>query len=169
MVVTFVFFGVLVGATIGVVIANRRTPGPVDPTPIDSTWSSIEAFYANRPDRGDEVELGDRWTSAVDPGASFTLSWLSKTSELVALRQQAQPGERPEGRWPAVWDLDDRATGMKVLAVVDEVWVRECHPEDLRPLPDGLDQLTAKLGFPYEAPTVGAPAPSPDGDESAAG
>jgi hypothetical protein len=153
---TFVFAGVLVGVLIGARYVMRDAKAkPIDPPAIDASWSSIEQFYAHRPDRTDETEFGHGWTSELDPGASFDLSWISKTSELVALRQQAVPGFRRFGTGhgtEAEFHVDDRATGMKVLAVVDEIYVRACHPEDLRAQPDGLDQLTAKLGCPYVPP-----------------
>lgn len=155
MIATFVFAGLLVGVAIGGWFVARATPRNVDPAPVDSTWTSIDDFYEGRADRDDEVDLGLGWTSALDPGASFDLSWIVHTSELVALRKQARPGyfigSGHEG--PTLKAREDpRATGMKVLAVVDEVWVRACHPEDLRTAPDGLDQLTSKLGFPYVPP-----------------
>jgi hypothetical protein len=151
---TVLFFaGLFAAVGVAWVIADH-TPKNIDPVPIDASWWSIGAFYRGRPDRDSEVELGDRWSSVVDPGASFELSWISATRELVALRQQAHPNLRTTGGLFSALPtgLDKRATGMKVLARVDLAEVRALHPEALRGQPDGLDQLTAGLGCPYDAP-----------------
>ena len=132
----------------------RATPRNVDPAPIDATWSSIGAFYQGRPDRDGEVDFGHGWSSTVDPGAAFEVSWISATRELVVLRRQAHPdlvsGAGVVAAMPR--GLDPRATGMKVLAVTDLAMVRAAHPEQLVTAPDGLDQLTRSLGQPYVAP-----------------
>jgi hypothetical protein len=154
MAATFIVCGLLIGIAIGAIYVGRKTPRNIDPVPIDATWSSIGDFYRGRPDRDSEVELGRGWTSALDPGASFELSWISATSELVALRQQALPGFTSGGgivnAVPS--GLDPRATGMKVLGVADLDTIRAATPEQLRETSGGLDELTAKLGFAYAPP-----------------
>jgi hypothetical protein len=47
----------------------------------------VDEFYAD-PRRRDseEVGLGRGWTSAADPGASFSLFWVAATGEVCALR-----------------------------------------------------------------------------------
>jgi hypothetical protein len=149
-----VFFVVLFAVLIGAYFVARATPKNIHPVPVDVTWKSVGEFYRDRPDRDTEVELGHQWTSEVDPGASFTLSWISETRELVVLRQQAHPDLAMGGGLVSAMPrgLDGRASGMKVLAVVDLPTVHATHPEQLRPLPDGLDRLTARLGRPYDAP-----------------
>jgi hypothetical protein len=151
---TVIFFGLLFGALIGAYFVARATPKNIDPVPVDGSWSSIAEFYRSRPERDSEVDLGAGWSSAVDEGATFDLSWISQTRELVVLRHQAHPdlgsgmglvSAIPRG-------LDSRATGMKVLAVVDLPTVQATHPEQMRPSADGLDRLTARLGRPYAPP-----------------
>ena len=104
----------------------------------------------------------------LDPGASFELSWISQTRELVVLRRQAHPDMRSGGGLIAAIPsgLDKRATGMKVLAVVDLATIQATHPEQMRTSPDGLDRLTARLGRPYAPPHPADPhwaAAAPDG------
>jgi hypothetical protein len=144
----------LVVVVVGGWLAVRYTPRNIDPVPVDHTWASIGDFYRGRPDRDTEVDLGDGWSSAVDPGAAFEVSWIDATHELIVLRRQAHPdmvgGAGVISATPG--GLDPRATGMKVLAVVDLTAVRDAHPEQLMRAPDGLDQLTARLGHPYQAP-----------------
>ncbi len=144
----------LVAVALGGWLAVKYTPRNVDPVPIDHTWASIGDFYRGRPDRDTEVDLGDGWSSAVDPGAAFEVSWIDATHELIVLRRQAHPdmvgGAGVISAIPG--GLDARATGMKVLAVVELGEVRATHPEQLRTAADGLDQLTAALGRPYQAP-----------------
>ncbi len=131
-----------------------HTPRNVHPVEIDSTWQSIKAFYRDRPDRSSEVDLGNQWVSVYDPGAMFELSWIKATRELVALRHQAHPDLRMGGGvFSAIPKrMDERATGMKVLAVVDLRELHQQHPHRLERLADGLDQLTAGLGAPYDPP-----------------
>jgi hypothetical protein len=155
----------IVAATIGLLLVLvvicvagwfvvKATPKNIDPAPIDRSWSSIGDFYQGRPDRETEVEFGDGWSSTVDPGAAFEVSWISATRELVVLRRQAHPDFVSGGGLVAAMPrgLDPRATGMKVLAVVDLNAVRATQPEQLVGAPDGLDRLTRALGQPYVAP-----------------
>jgi hypothetical protein len=137
----------------------RHTPKNIDPAPIDGSWSPIGAFYRHRPDRDTEQDFGDAWTSTTDPGASFEVSWIEETSELVVLRQQAHANLAfGGGLVSAIPDgIDPRATGMKVLAIVELAEVVAADPKRLRPLPDGLDQLTAALGRPYQPPHLTDP------------
>jgi hypothetical protein len=156
---TVAFFAVLIAALIGAWFVAKATPKNIDPYPIDDTWSSIGAFYRDRPDRDKEVDFGDGWTSAIDPGAAFELSWISETQELVVLRRQAHPGFVSGGGLVAALPagLDPRATGMKVLAVLGLDTLRAAHPETLKSSPDGLDRLTERLGRPYVAPNPADP------------
>jgi hypothetical protein len=149
-----IFFVVLFAAVIGAYFVARATPKNVEPMPIDGSWSAIGDFYRERPDRDAEVDLGDGWSSAVDEGATFELSWISQTRELVVLRRQAHADFASGGGLIAAVPrgLDPRATGMKVLAVVDLATVQATHPEQMRPTADGLDRLTTRLGRPYEPP-----------------
>ena len=144
----------LFGAVVGAYFVARATPKNIEPVAVDGTWSSIADFYRDRPERDAEVELGDGWSSAVDPGASFELSWISQTRELVVLRRQAHADFASGGGLIAAVPrgLDPRATGMKVLAVVDLETVQATHPDQMRSSSDGLDRLTARLGRPYEPP-----------------
>lgn len=167
------FFLVLFAVLVGAYFVARATPKNVEPLPVDDSWASIAAFYRDRPDRDTEVELGQGWSSQVDPGATFTLSWISETRELVVLRRQAH-GDFVSGGGlisAVPRPLDPRATGMKVLAVVDLPTVQATHPEQLRPSSDGLDRLTARLGRPYQAPLAADPhwasVTGPPGDASA--
>ncbi len=165
---------VLVAVAVGGWLAVRYTPRNIDPVPIDETWSSIGAFYRGRPDRDTEVDLGDGWNSSLDPGATFELSWISATDELVALRRQRHPDfVSGAGLVSAVpGRLDRRATGMKVLATADLDRINALQPAQLRAAPDGLDQLTTALGRPYQPPhpddphwaDPGPPAPAADPD-----
>jgi hypothetical protein len=172
---TVLFFVVLFAAVIGAYFIARATPKNVEPRPIDASWSSIADFYRNRPERDAEVDLGDGWSSAVDPGASFELSWISQTSELVVLRRQAHADFASGGGLISAVPrgLDPRATGMKVLAVVDLATVQATHPDQMRAAPDGLDRLTARLGRPYGPPGSADPhwatatPPGPDGSGDA--
>ncbi len=156
---TVIFFGLLFGAVIGAYFVAKATPKNIEPVPIDESWSSIADFYRNRPERDAEVDLGDGWSSAVDQGASFELSWISETRELIVLRRQAHPDLRSGGGLISAIPkgLDQRATGMKVLAVVDLATVQATHPDQMRSSPDGLDRLTARLGRPYEPPQAADP------------
>jgi len=145
---------VLVAICVGGWFVVKATPKNVDPVPIDGSWSSIAVFYRGRPDRDSEVDLGDGWSSSTDPGAAFEVSWISATRELIVLRRQAHPdfvsGAGIVAAMPG--GLDPRATGMKVLAVVDLATVQAAHPEQLVHAPDGLDQLTRAIGQPYVPP-----------------
>lgn len=151
---TATFWILLVVAVAGVAVVAALTPRNTQPTPIDDTWTSINAFYRNRPARDAEVELGTGWRSAADPGAAFELSWIKQSRELVVLRHQAHPDM--VGAFgllaPMPGGLDKRATGMKVLAVVDFEALQSTRPDRLHPRPDGLDRLTSLLGRPYRAP-----------------
>ncbi len=155
MVGTWLFFAGLVAALVAMVVVAYRTPKNIHPVAVDATWQPIATFYRGRPDRTREVDLGHQWTSAVDPGAAFDLSWIRETNELVALRHQAHPDLLMGGGVLAAVPIGmgkSRATGMKVLAVVDLRELHRLHPHQLEPLPDGLDRLLAALGHPYEPP-----------------
>lgn len=151
---TATFWILLVVAVAGVGVVAALTPKNTQPAPIDDTWTSIAAFYRNRPARDAEVELGIGWRSSVDPGAAFELSWIKQTRELVVLRHQAHPDMVAAFGLlaPMAAGLDKRATGMKVLAVVDHDALQATRPERLLPRPDGLDRLTSLLGRPYCPP-----------------
>jgi hypothetical protein len=160
MVATIAFFGILLVASIAALRFTRiRLAREPRPTPLDETWSSIKDFYRDNPSRrGAEVDLGKHWTSTRDPHASFTLSWLPETGELVALRRRVtslsfEPGVGPTG--DRALDFGDEypyAVGMKVLSVVDLSEIRELDLDHLHTAPDGVDQLTRLLGCPYEPP-----------------
>jgi len=49
----------------------------------------VRGFYAGDPRRQDseEVLLGDGWTSRDDPHATYRLTWLAETGELVTVRE----------------------------------------------------------------------------------
>lgn len=153
------FFVVVGIVLVGAGFVARATPKNIHPVPIDATWSTIGAFYRDRPERDREVDLGDGWRSVTDPGAAFALSWIMETEELVALRRQAHPdfasglgivASMPSG-------LDKRATGMKVLAVIELGELLDARPERYRSAADGLDAFTAALGAPYQAPRSDQP------------
>lgn len=147
-----------IAVSLGVIAAMwwiaAHTPRNIHPADVDRTWQTIGSFYRDRPDRSSEVELGNQWVSTTDPGAVFQLSWIKATSELVALRHQAHPDlMMGGGLFSAVpVGMNDRATGMKVLAIIDLRMLHRQHPHRLEPLGDGLDRLTAALGVPYEPP-----------------
>ena len=151
---TVIFFVVLFGAVVGAYFVARATPKNIEPVAVDGTWSSIADFYRDRPERDAEVELGDGWSSAVDPGAELRAvldqpdprAGRAAPSGACRLRVRRRPD-----RGRAAW-LDPRATGMKVLAVVDLETVQATHPDQMRSSSDGLDRLTARLGRPYEPP-----------------
>jgi hypothetical protein len=151
---TWLFFVVFAGVAVVMWIVASRTPKNIHPVEIDGSWRSIAAFYRGRPDRSTEVELGNGWRSATDPGAAFEVSWIKATNELVALRHQAHPdlmmGLGLVSAMPA--GINARATGMKVLAVVDLRTLHRVHPYRLELLEDGLDQLTEAIGAPYRPP-----------------
>lgn len=152
---SLLFFAVLIGITAAMWVVANRTPKNIHPVDVDGTWQTIQQFYRDRPDRTTEVELGNQWTSGEDPGAVFELSWIRATNELVALRHQAHPDLMMGGGVVSAIPMGigkSHATGMKVLAVVDLRQLHALHPHRLEPAPDGLDQLTASLGCPYEAP-----------------
>lgn len=151
---TATFWILLVVAVAGVAVVAALTPRNTVPVPIDQSWMSIAAFYRNRPGRDAEVDFGTGWRSTTDPGAAFELSWIKQTRELVVLRHQAHPDM--VGAFgvlaPMPGGLDKRATGMKVLAVVDFEALQSTRPDRLHLRPDGLDRLTSLLGRPYRAP-----------------
>jgi hypothetical protein len=149
------FFAGMGAVTAVMCVVAVRTPKNVHPVDVDRTWQSIAAFYRGRPERVNEVDLGNRWVSVTDPGAVFELSWVKQTRELVALRHQAHPDLMMGGGIVSALPTGmgrSRATGVKVLAVVDLRELHATHPHLLEPMPDGLDRLTAALGCPYWPP-----------------
>jgi hypothetical protein len=154
MISTWLFLGALTGVLAVMWVVSSRTPKNIHPVEIDETWRSVAAFYRGRPDRSTELDLGNGWCSAKDPGAAFELSWIKATNELVALRHQAHPDLLMGGGLIAAVPigLDEHATGMKVLAIVDLRTLHGVHPHRLEARADGLDELTAALGVPYRPP-----------------
>ncbi len=135
----------------------QHTSHNIIPCDVDDTWSPVAAFYRHRPgDASGDLELGGTWTSALDPGAAFRLSWISETRELVALRHQAKATMRynPIGIFGLgnVPTMNRRAEGMKVLAIVSLRDARAAATPALATAPDGLDRVTTALGRPYRPP-----------------
>ena len=136
----------------------QHTSHSIIPCDVDHTWSPVAPFYRHRPgDASGDFELGGAWTSALDPGAAFRLSWISATGELVALRHQAKATMRynPIGIFGLgnVPTMNRRAEGMKVLAIVSLRDARAAATPALASAPDGLDRLTTALGRPYRPPS----------------
>lgn len=154
----WLFLGALAVVLVVMAVVAQRTDRNIIPVDVDATWLTIGAFYRNRPDRTTEVDLGNEWVSTYDPGAVFEVSWIKDTRELVALRHQAHAGMIGGAgiiaALPSTRGMNAK-TGMKVLAVVDLRELHRLHPHRLEPLADGLDQLTAGLGAPYQPPRPG--------------
>jgi hypothetical protein len=135
----------------------QHTSHNITPSDVDDTWSPVSTFYRHRPgDASGDFELGGAWTSALDPGATFRLSWISETGELVALRHQAKATMQynPIGIFGLgnVPTMNRRAEGMKVLARVSLRDARAAATPAVASAPDGLDRLTTALGRPYQPP-----------------
>jgi hypothetical protein len=150
----WVFLGglALVVGAMGIVAA--RTVRPTVPVDVDRSWQSVGEFYRDRPDRTREVDLGNRWTSAADPGAAFSLSWIRETGELVALRRSEHVPMFYGGGIVAGMPMGRlrHKSGMKVLGRVDLRELHRLHPHRLERERGGLDRLTGALGCPYVAP-----------------
>jgi hypothetical protein len=156
----WVFLGGLALVEVAFAILAARTDRPVIPVDVDDTWQTAGVFYRDRPDRTREVDLGNRWTSATDPGAMFSLSWIKETGELVALRRAEHVPMFYGGGIVAALPLRrlGNKSGMKVLARVDLRELHRLHPHQIERERGGLDRLTGALGCPYFAPE-GADAP----------
>lgn len=150
----WVFLGGLALVEVVMAVVAARTARPVIPVDVDATWQTPGDFYRNRPDRTREVDLGNRWTSATDPGAMFSLSWIKETGELVALRRAEHVPMFYGGGIVAGMPMRRlrHKSGMKVLARVDLRELHRLHPHQLERERGGLDELTGALGCPYFAP-----------------
>jgi hypothetical protein len=95
-----------------------------------------------------EIDLGRGWRSTDDPDAAWHLWWIPTTTEIVGLRtSELPPPPGPfymgpvYGRSPLDPVGVHHFTGMRILGYC-ETRPSRALCDELRPLPDGLDQFT---------------------------
>lgn len=142
---TWIFLGVLAGASALVLWAYRWAISGYTPPPPRNDLRSVEAFLDERADQT-EVDLGVHWKSTDDVGAQWHMWWIVQTGELIGLRTPAFPP--PPG--PAYYQSGQMRqnqlyanvpySGMKVLGHLEHrPSLGLC--QHLRDLPNGLDVL----------------------------
>jgi hypothetical protein len=119
---TWVFLGVLGGATAFVLAGWWRTAARWHPPEPRDDLLTPERFYA-RYGQTDEIDLGRGWRSLDDPGAIWHLWWCPTDGRVIGLRCPAHPPPgtligvyQGRGSWGGAYSGVVAATsGMKVL------------------------------------------------------
>jgi hypothetical protein len=157
---TWLFLGALAGSTVAVLafygraIHGWRSPAPrtdlVTPGHI-TRMRGVEA----------EVDLGRGWRATDDPDAAWHLWWMPDSGDIVGLRTSElppPPGPFYFGSVGTRSPLDaygvHKFTGMKVLGRSGDRPTKVLCDE-LRPRPDGLDELTGGTHPPADADDEG--------------
>ena len=151
---TWVFLGVLGGATAGVLAGWARSIRAWQPPRPCPDLEAPDRFYAHH-GRHDELDLGPGWRSLDDPHAIWHLWWEPGTYLLLGVRSVAlpPPSYGVLGGWRNLATSSARGLGgMKVLGSLLRADRR--HLDYLRPFPDGLDRLCGGTGAP---PAPGSP------------
>ena len=144
---TWIFLGVLAFATFvvlgfyGLSISGWKPPAP-------RTDLATPGHFVRMRGADNEIDLGRGWRSTDDPDAAWHLWWIPSTTEIVGLRtSELPPPPGPfymgpvHGRSPLDPVGVHRFTGMRILGYCETRPSRSLCDE-LRPLPDGLDQFT---------------------------